>query len=441
MARAGARKGQTNPTRVASAGTSAKTEADTSANEQKPVETSMGEGSPPAAPAEPERKDEVMATDPLQPADARPSAAVADERPAAPLDEAAAVAPEPETISPSYERPTPAWGEPVAASAPEPGPSTAAPANAEPPSHVRRDAVLLGLLAGLVGGGIVFAVAHFVLEPKDQRLAQLQMRVQGMEQTLASVDTRLRNLPPDMSSNVAALDDRLKALDAQVAKLPTSQPDIGPLRKDLSALQENMTALQQRMQDVSGQVGGFDGRLTAVQNLVQRGSALQLAVEDAAKALREGGSVADPAARLKSLANDDAELTRAADALTAADGKGIVAIATLRQQLDAIEPPAVGEAPAAGTGWFGSVTANVSKLVDVKGVDAQSDTIRQALDQARSRLASGDLAAARDAMAPLARDQVAGAPAWVAAADNRLQAEQAIAKARQRVDAIIGSMR
>ncbi|WP_088559632.1 hypothetical protein [Arboricoccus pini] len=359
------------------------------------------------------------------------------------LNETTAIAPKPDTNPPPpYESSALGPDEPSGStSEPEAGPTSPNKGGNEPPWHIRRDAILLGLVAGLIGGGLFFAIAHFALERNDPRLAQLQMRVQGMEETLASLDTRLRNLPPDLSGNVATLDNRLDGLDAQVAKLPTSQPDVGPLRKDVSALEENMTALQQSVQGMSGQLSSFDERLTAVQNVVQRGSALQLAVEDAARALREGGSVADPAARLKALANDDAGLAQAADALNSADGKGIVSIASLRQQLDAIEPPTVGEAPAAATGWLGGITANVSKLVDVRGIDTRRDAIRQALDQARIRLADGDLAAARDAVAPLARDQLAGAAAWVAAADNRLQAEQAIASARQRVDAIIGSMR
>jgi hypothetical protein len=138
------------------------------------------------------------------------------------------------------------------------------------------------------------------------------------------------------------------------------------------------------------------------------------------------------------VAGGDPQLEAAVQSLEAEAQQGIVSLADLRARLDAIKPadvPLAGEAPREG--WLGRAFGNVGQLVTVEEQDPESQAAQAAVAQARDRLATGDVAGARDALAPLARAGNQEVAAWVEAAEARLRAHQEIERARARLDAML----
>ncbi len=114
-------------------------------------------------------------------------------------------------------------------------------------------------------------------------------------------------------------------------------------------------------------------------------------------------------------------------------------MAELRQRLEALRPAAGPSADTGGTGgdWVAAAARNLGALVDVHEIDQATAAQRAAVDQALAALDKGDLASARDAIAPLARSGNEQAEAWVEAATTRLDAAAAIDRLRSRLQAIL----
>ena len=73
----------------------------------------------------------------------------------------------------------------------------------------------------------------------------------------------------DFEAMISAQTDRISELEAQVASLPTEQPDLSPIAARIDDAQSTQTALAERLEtvssDVAAQISAFDERLNALE--------------------------------------------------------------------------------------------------------------------------------------------------------------------------------
>ncbi len=366
-----------------------------------------------------------------------------------------------------------------------------------PPARSPWPAALGG---GVVGGILVGALAYYLLsgprpdpalaarvaeiEEKTQQLGAETGKVDGLAGEVGKLQARVgsavadptiiarlqkaENTTNDALQQLHGLDTKVSSLAKTVDGLPKSQPDLSPLEAHIKAVEDGVAkvqaaaageaqklqttiadrtqALQTRLDAAQSAATDLGKKLDALESKVanlrlvgEHGAQLALAIGDAERALRELASLEPALERLQSLGGNDADLDTATHALAQASSRGITPLAELRQRLEALRPAAGPSADTGGTGgdWVAAAARNLGALVDVHEIDQATAAQRAAVDQALAALDKGDLASARDAIAPLARSGNEQAEAWVEAATTRLDAAAAIDRLRSRLQAIL----
>jgi hypothetical protein len=348
-------------------------------------------------------------------------------------------------------------------SGPRPDPALAARV-AQLESQTQQIGSEAGKVGGLAGevGKLQERVGSAVADPA------IMSRLQKVEGTSSEAQQQAQDLG-----------GKLAALGRTVDGLPKSQPDLGPLQSRISALEDGLKkqqtaltqGLDQRQAALSEQAGKLtttiDDRAKQIESDVastksatsdlakkldaleqqvanlrlvsERGAKLALAIADAQQALNSSTPLEPAIQRLQGLANNDSEIKAAAEALAQASSKGITPKAELRQKLEALRPQLGpgAQASSGGGDWAETAVRNLGKLVTVQPVGQATEQQRDAVDRALAALDRNDLASARDAIAPLARSGDDAAKAWVDAASTRLDAQAAIDRLHDRLQAIL----
>lgn len=277
----------------------------------------------------------------------------------------------------------------------------------------------------------------------------LTQQMERLGEAVAAERQGLEGLAQRVAQAVDTLGNRLTALETTVAGLPKAQPDLAPVMQELARLgaelgrlRDETTAARQEAGAVRADLGGrIDALAKRVDELAlasERGPAIALALGDADRALSEGTAIAPVLDRLQGLTGNDPALAEAVKNLAEATAGGVPTTAELERRLAELGParPAAEPAPAP-QGLLGTVTRNLTGLVEVAPADQALEQRRQAVAQAREALRAGDPAKARDLLLPYA--DAGGEPwrAWLQAAERRLAAERATARLRERLNAML----
>ncbi len=371
------------------------------------------------------------------------------------------------------------------------------PPVAPPPARSPWPAALGG---GIVGAVIVGAVAYYLLsgprpdpalaarvaqlEDQTQQIGSETSKVGGLAGEVGKLQERVGSAVADPTimarlqkvegttseaqQQVQDLSGKLAALGKTVDGLPKSQPDLGPLKSQIASLEDGLkqqqaalneqagklaatiddrakqlesevAAAKSATSDLSNKLDALEQKVANLQLVSERGAKLALAISDAQQALNDSAPLGPAIEKLQGLTGNDAEIKTATDHLAQASSKGIVPKAELRQKLEALRPQLGPGAQGSGSSgdWAQTAVRNLGKLVDVQEVDKSTEQQRNAVDRALAALDKNDLASARDAIAPLARSGDEQAKAWVDAASTRLDAQAAIDRLSNRLQAIL----
>ena len=312
----------------------------------------------------------------------------------------------------------------------------------------------VGKLQERVGSAVADPAIMARLQKVEGTTSEAQQQVQDLSGKLAALGKTVDGLPksqPDLGplkSQIASLEDGLKqqqaalseglkqqqaALNEQAGKLATTIDDRA------KQLESEVAAAKSATSDLSKKLDALEQKVANLQLVSERGAKLALAISDAQQALNNSAPLGPAIEKLQGLAGNDAEIKTATDHLAQASSKGIVPKAELRQKLEALRPQLGPGAQGSGSSgdWAQTAVRNLGKLVDVQEVDQSTEQQRDAVDRALAALDKNDLASARDAIAPLARSGDEQAKAWVDAASTRLDAQAAIDRLSNRLQAIL----
>jgi len=254
------------------------------------------------------------------------------------------------------------------------------------------------------------ATDEAALRATAARLARLESTVQ----TLAAAPAH----PADTATAaaLAALGNRVAALE-QRPQPPAASP------QDMAKLQQDVAALTTRL-----------GQIAAAQTAQANPDRILFAGLAALRAAVAGSGPFDgELAAVTALAHGDAAVAAALQPLAAAAALGIPGTALLAQRFAAETAPAIFRAEAAapvtetGTGWGQRILARLRALVVVQRIGG-GDATAGAVARAQQALDNGDLAAAVAALKSLSGAPQAAAAPWIALAQRRIAAEEALGK-------------
>ena len=154
-------------------------------------------------------------------------------------------------------------------------------------------------------------------------------------------------------------------------------------------------------------------------------------------ALTDSGPFAGELAAVKAASHDDSDVAAALRPLAAAAATGIPSTALLAERFNTQTAPRIfssaeATAPASDANWGARILARIRALVVVHRIDG-GDPTETAVAHAQRALATGDLAAAVAAVTALSGAPAEAASAWLALAQQRLAAEDALAKLTQQL--------
>jgi hypothetical protein len=254
------------------------------------------------------------------------------------------------------------------------------------------------------------------LEAGNQQGEALRVVVDGTRSRLDEVLAQQRDL--------LALKDQLarqeQADQQQVAALAETGNQVTTVRSDL----------EQRLSDVTS-------RLTALDAARERGVGLSVAVHDLASSLETGEPFTSTVQMLVQLGQDDPVVTDAVAKVEPLADKGIPTIAGLAEQLGAVEQSLAPVTTAPSDDWLARTRENLQGLVNLHPLDAEDVPGQGAVEGARQALFAQDLPGAMSALKPLADQGNAPAQAWVASAEQRLEAAAAVDTLREHVKTML----
>jgi hypothetical protein len=311
----------------------------------------------------------------------------------------------------------------------------------------------------------------FPAPAEDARVAGLDQRLATVEKALADrradapASDAVRTLQgeaADTRGELKALNERLAAAEAVVAALRDAPPlpsagggdTVGDAvearlrRLEAAARPEAIRDVERRLGELSAAVSGLaavEGRLASVEAAAQTAgrasaatAATVLALDRLAEAVTAQRPFTGELADLRRAAGDDAELAAAADALAPHAGGGVPTFAQLFARFpDVARVASQADTARAGDRWLDRAVNEVTSLVTVRrmGEAAVADGgTDAALALTERTLLDGDLRSAVGALrtlpAPAAdRPEVV---AWIADAEARLVADEALSRLRLR---------
>jgi uroporphyrinogen-III synthase len=229
-----------------------------------------------------------------------------------------------------------------------------------------------------------------------------------------------------LDGDIAALDQRLSALEAKPpAEEGASVPD--PSSAELQHLSADMAQLAQR-------IAALEVRTNQRTVTIRADRALVLAAGQIQAALASSAPFDTPVAMIRAVTPGDKLLDGPLTTLETHAKAGIASRIVLAQQLSALPDHLADPAPvAADAGFWDRVSGRLGSLVRIRrvddraGIDGAPEGPDRRIADAQADLAAGDLAGAVKAIAGLTGKAAIAAKPWLAAAEARLDCEQAAA--------------
>ena len=248
------------------------------------------------------------------------------------------------------------------------------------------------------------------------------------EDPLAAVNERLTTIERRLDA-LAALEDRITALERRPA--PDASAAIAPLQDQLQQLSTRLAAVEARLTQL-------------VKDQTMQGDSAQrvliVALADLGNAVSTSRPFATQLASVEALGQARPGWGNALRPLEASAKAGIPSTAVLTQRFSDEVAAAILRADAATpdpqSGFGEAILARLRALVIVRRTDGTSDSgnpVDAAVATAEAALTKGDLAGAVAALGNLSGKPAAAAAAWLQQAQQRLDAEQAIATLTQQL--------
>jgi len=348
------------------------------------------------------------------------------------------------------------WGAPdtgsdaaAAAAAAKPGPaaggvgtaaSPAAPEPARPKSG--SSGLLWALLVLLMLGGAAAGAWFGYFQPRQQQALQ-PPPVDPLQGIKAAVS--------DLGSREARLRDQLSAITPRLDAVENTMADLQKAVDDLTARAEQgdterTAQLAERIARLESQAGNVNSLTQQVRSLelmtqTSRDAASKLAtsvlaVGQLAQAVDSGGGFVRELAAVRALGAEDPEIASTAASLEPYAIAGVPTLAALRASFpDVAAAISRAEPVTAGDGWTDRIIDRVASLVSVRRTGPTAvgaGGVDGILAQAESALADGDVAGTVRALQALSGPPATAAQPWLAQAQIRLDAQQALVAMQQR---------
>ena len=240
---------------------------------------------------------------------------------------------------------------------------------------------------------------------------------------LERVTKTLDRLNARMSAIESSLEQTLIAADQMTSAPDASLP--ADLEKTLLTLTDSMTEVSTGLIALSSRVDRLETRETAAPLARSRQLSYALGLRELDRALQGSAPFSAELSALEELTGDDPAFA----ILRAHAADGIPSEATLRLQFPAAAR-AILNADKAGTdaSWLNRLWASLRSLFMLRPTgDVLGDDTAAIVARAEARLAAGDLYAAVQQLAALQGPAAAAAQDWLAPANARLAAQQAMA--------------
>jgi len=261
----------------------------------------------------------------------------------------------------------------------------------------------------------------------EQQQGEIEDTLEGM----AGLPERVATLAEErtaLADTVAGLEETTSALRDELSGLADT---VGTLESDMTAMRETLT----------GRIDDLAGRLDDLASVRQRAVAASLLLHEIGDALEEGGDLAGPVERLRTMTSADDPLDPMLDRLAEAAADGVPTRSELVDGLDRLAEAAASAAgPPRGSeegDWLGRTVQNIQSLVEVRREAEGEDGPQARLATARSALEAGDLAEAVDQVASLDEETVPGVNGWLEMAAARQAALEAEAALRREVEELL----
>jgi len=248
------------------------------------------------------------------------------------------------------------------------------------------------------------------------------------------------------SSAQAALAARLDAIEHRLAALQSLDDRIAALeRRPVPDARANIAPLEDRVQQLSARLDQVEAQLAQLmKDQAARGDSAQrvliVALADLGNAISSSRPYAAQLASVEALGQGRPDWAASLRPLEDAAKTGIPGIAVLAQNFSDTVAPAIlradATAPAAQSSIGQAVLAKLRALVVIRRTDGSGGTpTQQAVATAEAALAKSDLAGAVASLGNLSSPAQAAAEPWLKQAQQRLQAEQTVARLTQEVSA------
>lgn len=289
-----------------------------------------------------------------------------------------------------------------------------------------------GLLAGVIGAAIgVFGAP--LLRGDNSEIERLNARLDQVAAVQASLDEKLSepaaasaelagliseldtvsqrlDLAIAAGGDPAALNDLLARLDALEKRAPAADPQVALLTEHLRSLEAEREAAAERSKaaEASGHRANAALALSAIEAATRRGA----------------GFEADYRA-LRSAAPDNDAVKRLAPYVS-----GVPALSALQAEFPAVRAAVLDAATPEPSEKLSWVDRFFGDAVSVRPANGKHTDTSRSLDKASTALASGDLAGAVAALAPLDVAAARAAEDWTRRANRRITLEEALEDVR-----------
>lgn len=265
------------------------------------------------------------------------------------------------------------------------------------------------------------------LEAGNKQATALQTMVEGAGSRMEDIATQQREL----LAMKTALDEQAKVNEEQAATLADAAAQLQAIRAELQdKVQGARDELQQQLVDTSS-------RLTTEGAARERSVGLSLATNSLDASLQTGQPFTPTIDILRQLGQDDQVVQGVAATLEPMAAGGIPTTGSLAQQLAEIQQSLAPASTSEPTDWLERTRENLNSLVNLHPVDEEAVPGESAVLAAREALLLQNLPGAVAAMQPLAEQGNAAAQAWVASANQRLSAAEAVESLRQHLKTML----
>ncbi len=265
-----------------------------------------------------------------------------------------------------------------------------------------------------------------LLAEQGDAIAGLETALAGLQEQLTSEVQRLEDA---RAASVATLEDQLAGQTSLIEEnraLVSSE-----IAEVQAALTAEITTVRGTIESANDTIAALQGQVDALKQAENRAAAAALLVRDIDRSVADGTPFADPLERLIEMVSGTPELETTLTELRPYAESGVPTVDKLRESLEALaetEPTL----ELGGSEWLGKTVENITDLVAVRAKDADVNVATGQLAAADQALRDGDLAGAIGTVETVASADgeidAAAAEAWLAEARARLTAVTAQAQ-------------